>query len=62
MIKTKAHTQQPAHKAQPAQHQPKDITYVLGWLLLPVILVCLAIYKWRSWRANMGYRTVRYDG
>lgn len=60
--KPKAHTQ---HPAQPQQHHaspPKDITYVLGWLLLPVALVCLAIYRWRVMRARMGYRTVRYEG
>lgn len=62
MAKTKAHTQQPAHKAQPAPHQSRDMGFVLAWLLLPVVLVCVAIYRWRVMRSNMGYRTVRYDG
>jgi len=58
----KAHTQQPAQKHKVAPQQPKDITLVLGWLLLPVVLVCAVIYKWRTMRANMGYRKVQYDG
>jgi len=57
----KAHTQQPVRKHPAQQQQPKDMWFVLGWLLLPVALVCAAIYKWRVWRANMGYRTVKYD-
>lgn len=57
----KAHTQQPARthgKATP--HQP-DIFYVIGWLVFPALLVFLAIYRWRTMKARMGYRTVRYD-
>jgi hypothetical protein len=61
MPKTKAHTHQPArHAAAPGQ-PAKGMEYVLGWLLLPVVLVCLAVYRWRAMKARMGYRTVRYD-
>jgi len=57
----KAQTQQPARKHQQHQQPPKDMWYVLGWLCLPFVLVGLAIYKWRTVRARMGYRTVRYE-
>jgi hypothetical protein len=58
---TKAHTHQPPRAASAHGTQPKGMEFVLGWLLLPVVLVCMAIYRWRAMKARMGYRTVRYD-
>jgi hypothetical protein len=60
--KQKAHTQQPARSAHGPTQQPKDMGFVLAWLLLPVVLICFAIYKYSVARARMGYRQVRYDG
>lgn len=61
MQATKAHTAQPVRKAHTKQPPQKGMDFVLAWLLLPVLLVCFVIYRWRVARADMGHRTVRYD-
>lgn len=57
---TKAHTHQPPRAAAKPDRPAKGMEFVLGWLLLPVVFVCLAIYRWRVIRARMGERTVAY--
>lgn len=59
--KNNAHTRQPVRKDHGNHGQPQGVTFVLGWLLLPVCLACLAVYRWRIAKARMGSRTVRYE-
>lgn len=57
----KAITQPPPHRGVKPYHTQPDMFYVLGWLALPVVLVCVAVAGWKMLRAACGYRRVTLE-
>lgn len=58
---TKDHTAQPPIQPTLAERVFVGIGTVIGWMLVPCIVVALVIYKVRVAKARMGYRTVTVE-